>query len=138
MKQILRKTLLLLFGGVFMSTAAWADGTLPTPVYTQNFESANTTKGTGDTDHFGITGATLTGNGSIGTGDPVFGKYYQAGGTGTTRTNYLTISTTAFSEIKTAGNEEATISFWLNTYGNEDTNEWGSIFVAYGESGNKS
>ena len=119
-----------------MSTAAWADGTLPTPVYTQNFESANTTKGTGDTDHFGITGATLTGNGSIGTGDPVFGKYYQAGGTGTTRTNYLTISTTAFSEIKTAGNEEATISFWLNTYGNEDTNEWGSIFVAYGESGN--
>ena len=28
MKQLIRKTLLVLFGGVFMSTAAWADTTI--------------------------------------------------------------------------------------------------------------
>ena len=62
MNQILRKTLLLLFGGVFMSTAAWADDiVVPTPVYFNDFSSA--------------TGLTIVGHGAFETDvDASFGK----------------------------------------------------------------
>ena len=135
---LLSKTLLvavcLLVGG---ANLAWGDD-LPTPVYTQDFESASTTVGSAGY-NFGITGATLTGSGSIETGDALFGKYYKNAkgvASSTSRANYLTLTTTAFSSMSSP--EATTISFWVNAYDAAWGNYWGSMFVAYGSAGNTS
>lgn len=132
-KSISKLTLFAAFlcGG---ASAAWAVD-VPTPVYTQNFESASTTVGSAGS-NFGITGATLTGSGAIQTGDPKFGQYYKnaSGVAGqSTRANFLTLSTTAFTSMTSP--KATTISFWMNADGAWG-NYWGTIFVAYGSTGN--
>ena len=122
-----------------MSSAAWADDILvPSPVYMQDFESASTEAGAAGS-NFGITGATLSGSGAIHPGDPLFGKYYQnmPGATETTKnTNFLTLTTNAFTRMQTEKVKTVTISFWINAFNSSHSTDWGSIFVAYGESGN--
>ena len=130
----------LLLGG---TNSAWADD-LPTPVYSQNFESASTTVGEAGS-NFGITGATLTGTtGAIIEGDAVFGKYYQnmsTAGAITTRENYLTIvDATTWDNIRTAaGTSHAfTISFWANAKVQRSKgfdSYWGSMFTGYTSAG---
>lgn len=134
MKKLLLKSLLVAAGLCVGAMSSWAVD-VPTPVYTQNFESASTELGSAGS-NFGITGATLTGAGAIQTGDPKFGKYYKnASGVGTqsSRANYLTLMTTAFSNMTSP--EATTISFWINAY-EAWANYWGSIFVAYNSTGN--
>ena len=66
MKQILRKTLLVLVAGV-MSTAAWADDDLPAPVYFNDFETAVS----------GSDGIEIVGNGKfVDEGDARFGRIF--------------------------------------------------------------
>ncbi len=54
----------------------------------------------------------------------------------TSKTNYLTITTSAFSEAKNAGNNAVTVSFWINPYYaldlSQNNRQYGNIFVAYG------
>ncbi len=121
----------------------WADD-VPTPVYSQDFESASTTVGSAGS-NFGITGATLSGTtGAIVTGDATFGKYYQNMSTAdaiTTRTNYLTIvDATVWSNLRTAaGTSHAfTISFWINAKvqrAKSFDSYWGAMFTGYTSAG---
>ena len=140
------KTLLVAVGLSVGASDAWAVD-VPTPVYYQNFESASTTVGSAGS-NFGITGATLTGDGAIQTGDPLFGQYYQNIAnatdetTGSCGSNYLTIATDAFSTLKSANATSMTVSFWVNPYfANTKTNMkisagsmmWGDMFCARGD-----
>ena len=141
-KQLLMKTLLVAvcLGG---ANSAWADE-LPTPVYSQNFESATTEVGSAGS-NFGITGDTLSGTtGAIVTGDAAFGKYYQNMSTAdaiTTRTNYLTIvDATTWSNLRTAAetSHAFTISFWINAKvqrAKSFDSYWGAMFTGYTSAG---
>lgn len=124
MNQILRKTLLLLFGGVFMSTAAWADDiVVPTPVYFNDFSSA--------------TGLTIVGNGAFETDvDARFGKIYHNNTEASTaaRTNYLQLPDDVLSHSATS--KQMTIGFWVNVKNatamtNEPKFYFSPIFSAY-------
>ena len=101
MKQILRKTLLILLGGV-MSTAAWADEiTVPTPVYFNDFSST--------------TGLTIHGDGNFETSsDNRFGQYFHnSSAAGVYRTHYLQLPSNALSGI-TSAKTGLSIGFWVN------------------------
>lgn len=133
MKQfyLLTKTLLVavcLLGG---ANSAWGDD-LPTPVYSQDFESATTEVGSAGS-NFGITGATLIGSGSIQTGDALFGKYFLNTKSNTNRANYLKIATNAFQTASIATNKAITISFWVKTNG--QNYGWNSVFNAFTDEG---
>lgn len=118
MKQLIRKTLLALIGGV-MSTAVWADEiTVPTPVYSNDFSST--------------TGLTIVGNGVFEDDtDPRFGKIFHndPANTSALRTNYLKLPTDVLSHSATSN--EMTIGFWVNKKSENDF--WFSpLFSAYG------
>lgn len=103
---------------------------VPTPVYFEDFESANVITDVG----------TVTGSGELATGSSLFGKYYQndpacAGGN---RKNYLTITTDAFSTLEATDTKETTISFWVNSHKiiqNSFGIWWNEMFAAWTEGG---
>ena len=138
-KTTLFKSFLLAAGLCVGANDAW--GQDPTPIYTQDFESASTEVGTAGS-NFGITGATLTGDGAIQTGDAIFGKYYQNmpnATESTKRTNYLTLSTDVFSNDAFSTNKAVTVSFWVNPYlanTKNITSDVSPLIVAYGTGGN--
>ena len=138
MKRKLFLLLAFILGGV---TGVKADG-LPTPVYTQDFESATTEKGSAGS-NFGIVGATLTGDGAIVTGDVFFGQYYQNrpnAETSSYRTNYLSLSTDVFGNESFSTNKAVTISFWVNPYNAISktlTSNFAPLIVAYGTGGSE-
>ena len=120
MKQILRKTLLVLVAGV-MSTAAWADDDLPAPVYFNDFETAVS----------GSDGIEIVGNGKfVDEGDARFGRIFHNDPTleKEKRTNYLLMPASVLTHSGTT--KEMTIGFWVNAKNAADF--WGSpIFTAY-------
>ena len=123
MKQIFRKTILLLFGGLFMSSAAWADEVVvPTPVYFNDFSFAID----------GSDGIEIVGNGVFeNDADARFGRIFHNDPTNTSaaRTNYLKLPTDVLSHSAT--NKEMTIGFWVNKKGENDF--WFMpLFTAYG------
>ncbi len=138
MKQIFRKAFLLLFGGLFMSSAAWADVVVPTPVYKLTFDDASVVSDFGGVQH---------GSGSIVTSSDVrFGKYYQnwpdveSGSAATATVNYLEVvpTTNPWESLRTSGTEAFTISFWCNAAVAKDKNidsYWGSLFTGYANGG---
>ena len=121
MKQILRKTLLVLLGGV-MSTAAWAE-VVPTPVYFNDFSFATS----------GSDGIEIVGNGEFeDDADARFGKIFHNDPGATPekgiRTNYLKLPDNVLSHSTTT--KEITIGFWVNVKNAADY--WFSpIFSAY-------
>ena len=119
MKQILRKTFLVLAAGI-MSSAAWADG-LPTPVYFNNFETAVS----------GSDGIEIVGNGVFeNDADARFGKVFHNDPalTKAKRTNYLKLPDNVLSHSTTT--KEITIGFWVNVKNAADF--WFTpIFSAY-------
>ena len=119
MKQILRKTFLVLAAGI-MSSAAWAD-VLPTPVYFNNFETAVS----------GSDGIEIVGNGKfVDEGDARFGRIFHNDPTleKEKRTNYLLMPASVLTHSGTT--KEMTIGFWVNAKNPADF--WGSpIFTAY-------
>ena len=128
MKQILRKTLLVLVAGV-MSTAAWADELVPSPVYFNDFATAVS----------GEDGIEIVGNGQFeDDSDPRFGRIFHndPGETPTNavRTNFLKLPANVLSYSGTS--KKMTIGFWVNVKNatamtNEHKFYYSPIFSAY-------
>jgi len=91
-----------------------------TLLYSNDFES-------------GLNGATIVGNGAIeDSSNPSHGMvFHNAAGGQATRTNYLTLPTTLFSDLQTAATNALSISFWVNK-GTAANYYWSPIFSAYG------
>ena len=128
MKQLIRKTLLVLLGGVLCSSAWASDILVPTPVYFNDFSTAKS----GEDD------IEIVGNGVFETDDDArFGRIFHNDPTVTAaiRTNYLKLPTDVLQHSATTG--EMTIGFWVNVKNaTEMTNDakfyWCPIFTAYG------
>ncbi|MBQ8713861.1 MAG: hypothetical protein IJ552_01495 [Prevotella sp.] len=124
MKQIIRKTLLVLLGGVLYSSAWASDILVPTPVYFNDFSTAVS----------GEDGIEIVGNGVFEKdADARFGRIFHndPGATPTKekRTNYLKLPDNVLSNSATT--KEITIGFWVNVKNAADY--WFSpIFSAYG------
>ena len=122
MKQIFRKTFLFLFGGLFMSSAAWADAVVvPTPVYFNDFSFAES----------GQDGIEIIGNGVFeNDADARFGRIFHNDPTLTKaiRTNYLKLPANVLSHSGTT--KEMTIGFWVNMKDAADF-YWCPLFTAY-------
>ena len=121
MKQILRKTLLILVAGV-MCNAAWADDILvPSPVYFNDFATAVS----------GQDGIEIIGNGVFeNDADARFGRIFHNDPTLTKakRTNYLKLPANVLSYSGTT--KEMTIGFWVNMKDAADF-YWSPLFTAY-------
>ena len=121
MKQLIRKTLLALIGGV-MCNAAWAQVTVPDPVYFNNFSST--------------TGLTIHGNGTFEiSSDNRFGQYFHnSSAAGVYRTHYLELPSTALSGI-TSTKTGLSIGFWVNKESATDF-FWSPLFCALDQAPN--
>ena len=120
MKQLIRKTLLALIGGV-MCNAAWADVVVPTPVYFNDFSFATN----------GSDGIEIVGNGVFeNDADARFGRIFHNDPTLTKaiRTNYLKLPADVLSHSGTS--KEMTIGFWVNMKDAADF-YWSPLFTAY-------
>ena len=110
--------MLLVTALLCMSGSVWAQVSVPTPVYFNDFSST--------------TGLEIIGNGEFITdADPAFGKVFHndPANTSAIRTNYLKLPADVLSHSATS--QEMTIGFWVNKKG-EDNFFWTSLFAAYG------
>lgn len=90
-----------------------------TLLYSNDFES-------------GLNGSTIVGSGALeASGDAAHGQvFHNAVGGQAVRTNYLTLPASIFSDLKTAGTNALSISFWVNK-GTATGYYWCPIFSAY-------
>ena len=103
------KKSLLIVGGALLGLSLQAQ-TLPTPIYTLDFE--------------GVTNASDLNAEQVGTGeflqssDKNFGTYYQNNpeGVKASHQNYLIVPTQAFKTAQARNDEQFSIGFWMNAY----------------------
>ena len=106
-----------------MSTAAWADEVVPTPVYFNDFSFATS----------GSDGIEIVGNGKFeDDSDPRFGRIFHNDPTNTSaiRTNYLKLPADVLSH--SGASNAMTIGFWVNKKA-EDSYFFTPLFAAYGD-----
>lgn len=115
MKKKLLSISLFVAATLFCGTGAKAQ----TLLYSNDFES-------------GLNGATIVGNGVLeASGNAAHGQvFHNAFGGQATRANYLTLPATIFADLKTAGTNALSISFWVNK-GTATGYYWCPIFSAY-------
>jgi hypothetical protein len=115
-KSLLYKASLVL---VVFLLSGFAGLQAQTLLYSNDFES-------------GLNGSTIVGNGAIeASGNTAHGQvFHNAAGGQAVRTNYLTLPTTIFADLKTAGTNALSISFWVNK-GTATGYYWCPVFSAY-------